>query len=77
MVHFASEASRWLGIWLDPTLVLVENRGRRIGRMRQAEARLRRIASTYVVPPRPPGVFRWPWRRAPFSTPPSSPGMEG
>ena len=40
MVHFASEASRWLGIWLDPTLVLVENRGRRIGRMCQAEAKL-------------------------------------
>ena len=50
-VHFAGEATRWLGIWLDSSLSLAENRCRWIGKTRQAEARLRRIVSTYGVPP--------------------------
>ena len=37
-------------IWLDSSLSLAENRHRHIGKARQAEARLRRIASTYGVP---------------------------
>lgn len=39
-VSFSREATRWLGIWLSSTLTLAENRRRRIGKMRQAEARL-------------------------------------
>ena len=50
-VRFAPEATRWLGIWLDSELRLVENRHRRIAKARQAEARLRRIVSKYGVPP--------------------------
>ena len=41
-VRFASEATRWLGIWLDGSLNLEENRRRRLGKTRQAEAKLRR-----------------------------------
>ena len=50
-VRFAPEATRWLGLWLDSELRLVENRHRRITKARQAEARLRRIVSKYGVPP--------------------------
>ena len=50
-VRFAPEAARWLGIWLDSELRLVENRHRRIARARQAEAQLRRVVSKYGVPP--------------------------
>ena len=39
-VRFAEGATRWLGIWLDSSLTLAENRRVRIGRARQAEARL-------------------------------------
>ena len=49
-VRFVSEATRWLGIWLDASLNL-ENRRWRIGKTRQAEAKLRRIVSQYGVPP--------------------------
>ena len=51
MLYFAPEATRWLGIWLDSALTLQENRRQRIGRTRQAEARIRRIANQYGVPP--------------------------
>lgn len=51
MVHLALEATRWLGIWLDSALALQENHRRRIGRTRQAETRIRRIANQYGVPP--------------------------
>ena len=50
-VRFNPESTRWLGIWLDASLNLAENRRRRIGKARQAEARLRRIVSQYGVPP--------------------------
>lgn len=50
-VHFARETTRWLGIWLDSSLTLAENRRRRVGKARQAEARPRRIVTTYGVPP--------------------------
>ena len=50
-IRFALEATRWLGILLDSTLSLAENRRRRIGKIRQADARLRRIVSKYGVPP--------------------------
>ena len=49
--RFAPEATQWLGIWLNSTLPLAENRGLRIARARQAEARLRRIIGKYGVPP--------------------------
>ena len=49
-VRFAREATRWLGIWLDSSLSLAENRRRRIVKARQAKARLRMIVRTYGVP---------------------------
>ena len=57
-VRFAREATRWLGIWLDSSLSLAENRRRRIGKARQAEARLQRIVSTYGVPPSSARTFQ-------------------
>ena len=50
-VRFAPEATRWLGIWLDSELRLVENHHRRTAKARQAEARLRQVVSKYGVPP--------------------------
>ena len=50
-VRFNPESTRWLGIWLDASLNLAENRRRRIGNTRQVEARLRRIVNQYGVPP--------------------------
>ena len=50
-MRFAGEATRWLGIWLDVSLNLEENRRRRIGKTRQAEAKLSRIVSQCGVPP--------------------------
>lgn len=44
-------ATRWLRLWLDTTLALAENRRRRIGKIRQAEAKLRRIVNQYGVSP--------------------------
>ena len=49
--RFNPGAMRWLGIWLDSTLNLAENRRRRIGQTRQAVARLRRIANQYDLQP--------------------------
>ena len=40
-----------LGIWLDSALSLQENRRRRIGKARQAEARIPSIVNQYEVPP--------------------------
>ena len=51
MVRFAPGATRWLGIWLDSALTLQENRRRRIGKTRQAKAKIRRIINQYGVPP--------------------------
>jgi ribonuclease HI len=51
VVHFKPEATRWLGIWLDSALTLQENRRIRMGKTRQAEAKIRRIVSQYGVPP--------------------------
>ena len=50
-MHFAPDAIRWLGIWLDSALTLQENRQRRIGKTRQAEATIRQIVNQYGVPP--------------------------
>ena len=50
-MRFAGEAARWLGIWLDASLNLEENCRRRIGKTRQAQAKLRRIVNQYGVPP--------------------------
>ena len=52
-MFFAPEATRWLGIWLDSAPTLKENRQKRIGKTRQAEARIRRIVNQYGVPPYP------------------------
>ena len=48
-IHFSREATRWQGIWLDSTLTLVKDRRRQTSKTRQAEARLRRVVSTYGV----------------------------
>ena len=47
----AGEATRWLGICPDASLNLEGNRRRRIGKTRQAEAKLRRIINQYGMPP--------------------------
>ena len=52
-VQFALEDTIWLGIWLNSVLTLRENWGQRIGKARQAEARLHSIVSQYGVPPGP------------------------
>ena len=49
-VRFASDATRWLGIWLAASLNLKENRRRRHGKTREAEAMLRRMVNHYSVP---------------------------
>ena len=49
--RYSPEETRWLGIFLDSALTLRENRRHRIGKARQAEARLRRIVNQYGVPP--------------------------
>ena len=49
-VQFAPGATQWLGIWLHSTLTLQKHRWRRIGKARQAEARIRRIVNQYGVP---------------------------
>ena len=50
-IHFAPEVTRWLGIWPGSALTLQENRRRRVERIRQAGARIRRIVNQYGVPP--------------------------
>ena len=40
-----------MGIWLDSSLTLVENRRCRIAKARQAEASLRYIVTRYGIPP--------------------------
>ena len=50
-VRFNPEVMLWLNIWLDSTLNLAENRWRRIGKTRRAEARPRHIVDQYGVPP--------------------------
>ena len=75
-VRFASEATRRLGIWLDSELTLVENRRRRIGSARQAEAALSRIVSKYGVPPASCRNLQSAIVQGTCSTALSSPGME-
>ena len=49
-VRFASDVTRWLDIWLAAFLNLKENRRRRLGKTRQAEAMLRQMVNYYGVP---------------------------
>ena len=49
-VRFATDATWWLGIWLDSALTLHESQCRRIGRASKAEARIRQIINQYGVP---------------------------
>lgn len=51
-VHFAHEATRWLEIWPDSSLIFAENRRRRIGRLvRQMPGSGALLLLTYGVPP--------------------------
>ena len=50
-VPFASEATRWLGVWLDSALTLRESRRRSMNRARAAEASIRRLVTKFRVPP--------------------------
>lgn len=50
-VRFNPGATLYLGIWLVASLKLAENRKRRIGKTRQAEARFRQVVNLYGVPP--------------------------
>jgi ribonuclease HI len=50
-VPFTKEATRWLGIWLDPGLLMSDNRRKCIARARKAEAALRGLVGRNGVPP--------------------------
>ena len=50
-VHFARDAIRWLGVWLDSAPTLRESRHRYANRAHQAEAKIRRLTTKYGVPP--------------------------
>ena len=50
-VHFAKEATRWLGVWLDSALTLRESRRRALNHERKAEAAIRRLVRKYGVAP--------------------------
>ena len=42
-IHFAREATRWLGIWIDSALTLRDSRRRVLNRAKGAEAAIRRL----------------------------------
>ena len=48
---FATEATRWSGVWLDSALTLRESRRRSMNRARAAEAQTRRLVSRRGLPP--------------------------
>ena len=50
-IHFAREATRWLGIWIDSALTLRDSRHRVLNRAKGTEAAIRRLVSKYGVPP--------------------------
>lgn len=49
--RFEKEATKWLGVWLDSTLSLVENQRRCINRARQAEGRIQGLVNKHGIPP--------------------------
>ena len=75
-VRFNPGATRWLGVWLNSTLNLAENSKRRIGKTRQAEARLLRIVNQYGTPPAAARNPSQKLYREPCSTHRTSPGTE-
>jgi hypothetical protein len=50
-IKFVNQATRWLGIWLDPALTMTENRRKCIARARRAEGALRGLVGKYGIPP--------------------------
>lgn len=52
-VPFTSEATRWLGVWLDSALTQRESRRRSFNRAGAAEASIRRLVTKYGLPPGP------------------------
>ena len=48
---FASEATRWLGVWLDSALTLRTSRRKALNRARAKEAALRRLVSKRGLAP--------------------------
>ena len=48
---FAHAATRWLGMWLDSALTLMESRRRSFNRARAKEAALRRLVTRHGLPP--------------------------
>ena len=47
---FATEATRWLGVWLDSALTLRERRRRLANRVRAKEAAIRCLVSKHGLP---------------------------
>jgi len=50
-ITFAKEATRWLGVWLDPQLRLTTNRRKCIQRAKAASARLKGLVGQNGIPP--------------------------
>jgi hypothetical protein len=50
-IKFNSEATKWLGIWLDSGLSFKTHYQTRLQKAKAAENRLRSISSTYGLPP--------------------------
>jgi len=50
-IWFNRQATRWLGVWMDPHLTLKEHQNRCMTKARAAEARLRTLTKTYGVVP--------------------------
>jgi hypothetical protein len=51
LVRFNKEATRWMGVWMDPHLTIKEHHNRCMKKARAAEARLRSLTRTYGVIP--------------------------
>lgn len=50
-ISFAKMAARWLGVWPDSALTIVENRRRYVNQARQAKARIQRLVKKHGIPP--------------------------
>jgi len=50
-ITFAKEATRWLGVWLDPALKMNVNRRKCINRAKAAAARLQGLVGRNGIPP--------------------------
>jgi len=50
-IRFNKQATRWLGVWMDPHRTFKEHHNRCMKKARAVEARLRTLTKTYRVVP--------------------------